>query len=32
MVSTRKKRQQDGKLLNQLDNFEQNFIIGDAGS
>ena len=32
IVSTRKKGQQDRRLLNQLDDFDQNAIIGDAVS
>ena len=30
MVSTRKKRQSNRRLLNQLDDFDQDVIIGDA--
>ena len=30
MVSTRKKRQSNRRLLSQLDNFDQNMIIGNA--
>ena len=30
MVSTRKKRQSNKRLLSQLDDFDQNVIIGNA--
>ena len=32
MVSTRKKRQSNKKLLSQLDGFDQDIIIGNAAS
>ena len=32
MVSTRKKRQSNESLLSQLDDFDQNMIIGNAAS
>ena len=32
MVSTRKKRQSNRRLLSQLDNFDQDNIIGNAAS
>ena len=32
MVSTRKKRQSNRRLLNQLDDFDQDRIIGNAAS
>ena len=32
MVSTRKKRQSSRKLLNQLDDFDQDMIIGNSSS
>ena len=32
MVSTRKKRQSNRRLLNQLNDFDQNMIIGNAVS
>ena len=32
MVSTRKKRQSNRKLLNQLDDFDQDIIFGNAAS
>ena len=32
MVSTRKKRQSNIRLLNQLDDFDQDMIIGNAAS
>ena len=32
MVSSRKKRQSNRRLLSQLDDFDQDVIIGNAGS
>ena len=32
MVSTRQKRQQNIRLLSRLDDFEHDFLIGDAGN
>ena len=32
MVSTRKKRQSNKRLLNQLDDFDQDMIIGNTAS
>ena len=32
MVSTRKKRQSNRRLLNQLDDFDQDMIVGNAVS
>ena len=32
MVSTRKKRQSNRRLLSQLDDFDQDMIIGNAAS
>ena len=32
MVSTRKKRQSNRRLLNQLDDFDRDMIIGNAAS